>query len=178
MNELVGGLGYAVKNWWMSLLLGLLYIAVALCLLFAPVSSYVALSVIFSISILVSGILEIFFAVGNKKIINSWGWYLAGGIIDLLIGIYFGILSAGKHGTDSVYRRILAYVQRIHPLRLFHRPETLRHQRLGMVSGIRHSGHFMFHGYHLATGTRSSHCTLYAVRYFPHYRLFPYHFLV
>ena len=159
MNELVGGLGYAVKNWWMSLLLGLLYIAVALCLLFAPVSSYVALSVIFSISILVSGILEIFFAVGNKKIINSWGWYLAG-------------------GTDSVYRRILAYVQRIHPLRLFHRPETLRHQRLGMVSGIRHSGHFMFHGYHLATGTRSSHRALYAVRYFPHYRLFPYHFLV
>ena len=59
MNELVGGLGYAVKNWWMSLLLGLLYIAVALCLLFAPVSSYVALSVIFSISILVSGILAI-----------------------------------------------------------------------------------------------------------------------
>ena len=39
MNELVGGLGYAVKNWWMSLLLGLLYIAVALCLLFAPVSN-------------------------------------------------------------------------------------------------------------------------------------------
>ena len=65
MNELVGGLGYAVKNWWMSLLLGLLYIAVALCLLFAPVSSYVALSVIFSISILVSGILEV--AAGNKK---------------------------------------------------------------------------------------------------------------
>ena len=84
MNELVGGLGYAVKNWWMSLLLGLLYIAVALCLLFAPVSSYVALSVIFSISILVSGILEIFFAVGNKKIINSWGWYLVFGILAIL----------------------------------------------------------------------------------------------
>ena len=56
-DRLVGGLGYAVKNWWISLLLGLLYIAVALCLLFAPVSSYVALSVIFSISILVSGCL-------------------------------------------------------------------------------------------------------------------------
>ena len=72
----------------MSLLLGLLYIAVALCLLFAPVSSYVALSVIFSISILVqwrSG--KFFLAAGNKKAISSWGWYLAGGIIDLLIGI-------------------------------------------------------------------------------------------
>lgn len=67
MNELVGGLGYAVKNWWMSLLLGLLYIAVALCLLFAPVSSYVALSVIFSISILVSGVLEVFLLPETKK---------------------------------------------------------------------------------------------------------------
>ena len=67
MNELVGGLGYAVKNWWMSLLLGLLYIAVALCLLFAPVSSYVALSVIFSISILVSGILEVFLPETKKQ---------------------------------------------------------------------------------------------------------------
>lgn len=67
MNELVGGLGYAVKNWWMSLLLGLLYIAVALCLLFAPVSSYVALSVIFSISILVSGVLEVFFCCRKQK---------------------------------------------------------------------------------------------------------------
>ena len=67
MNELVGGLGNAAKNWWMSLLLGLLYIAVALCLLFAPVSSYVALSVIFSISILVSGILEIFFCCRKQK---------------------------------------------------------------------------------------------------------------
>ncbi len=67
MNELVGGLGYAVKNWWMSLLLGLLYIAVALCLLFAPVSSYVALSVIFSISILVSGVLEVLFLLPETK---------------------------------------------------------------------------------------------------------------
>ena len=73
----------------MSLLLGLLYIAVALCLLFAPVSSYVALSVIFSISILVSGILEIIFCCRKRKKQSAvWGWYLAGGIIDLLIGIY------------------------------------------------------------------------------------------
>ena len=67
MNELVGGLGYAVKNWWMSLLLGLLYIAVALCLLFAPVSSYVALSVIFSISILSVAFWKSFLLPETKK---------------------------------------------------------------------------------------------------------------
>ncbi len=68
MNELVGGLGYAVKKLVDVPVAGLaLHCEVALCLLFAPVSSYVALSVIFSISILVSGILEVFFAAGNKK---------------------------------------------------------------------------------------------------------------
>ena len=174
MNELVGGLGYAVKNWWMSLLLGLLYIAVALCLLFAPVSSYVALSVIFSISILVSGILEIFFAVGNKKIINSWGWYLAGGIIDLLIGIYLVFYPLV---SMELIPFIVAFWLMFRGFTLCGYSTDLK--RYGTKDwGWYHSGHFMFHGYHLATGTRSSHRALYAVRYFPHYRLFPYHFLV
>lgn len=88
METLFERLDYAVKNWWVSLLLGLLYVAVALCLLFAPLSSYVALSVIFSITILVSGILEILFASTNRKTISSWGWYLTGGIIDLILGIF------------------------------------------------------------------------------------------
>lgn len=86
METLFDRIDYAVKNWWVSLLLGLLYVAVALCLLFAPLNSYVALSAIFSITILVSGILEILFAVTNRKTISSWGWYLTGGIIDLILG--------------------------------------------------------------------------------------------
>ena len=87
MKTVFDGLQQSVKNWWVSLLLGILYIGVAICLMFAPLSSYVALSIIFSISMLISGILEILFAISNKHV-SSWGWYLAGGIIDLLIGIY------------------------------------------------------------------------------------------
>ena len=40
------------------------------------------------VSMFVSGTLEILFAVTNKKNISSWGWYLASGIIDLILGIY------------------------------------------------------------------------------------------
>lgn len=87
MKTVFDGMDHAVKNWWLSLVLGILYIGVAVCLMFAPLSSYVALSVVFSISMLISGILEILFAISNKHL-SSWGWYLAGGIIDLLIGIY------------------------------------------------------------------------------------------
>lgn len=87
MKTVFDGIEHSVKNWWVSLILGILYIGVAICLMFAPLSSYVALSVIFSISMLISGILEILFAISNKHV-SSWGWYLAGGIIDLIIGIY------------------------------------------------------------------------------------------
>ena len=88
MKTLFDEMEHAVKNWWLSLILGILYIIVALFLLFAPGSSYIALSVIFSISMLISGIIEIIFSISNRRSISSWGWYLAGGIIDLILGIY------------------------------------------------------------------------------------------
>ena len=88
MKTLFDEMEHAVKNWWLSLILGILYIIVDLCLLFAPGSSYIALSVIFSISMLISGIIEIIFSISNRRGISSWGWYLAGGIIDLILGIY------------------------------------------------------------------------------------------
>ena len=59
MKTLFDEMEHAVKNWWLSLILGILYIIVALCLLFAPGSSYIALSVIFSISMLISGIIDL-----------------------------------------------------------------------------------------------------------------------
>ena len=72
MSNVFDQLDFQVKNTWTSLLLGILYIIVAICLLTAPISSYVALSVIFSISILISGILEILFSFSNKKNMSSW----------------------------------------------------------------------------------------------------------
>ena len=88
MKTFIDTINFGVKNWWVSLLLGLLYILIAICLMFTPLASYVALSVLFSVSMFVSGTLEILFAVTNKKNISSWGWYLASGIIDLILGIY------------------------------------------------------------------------------------------
>ena len=88
MKTFIDKMEYAVKNWWLSLLVGLLYIIVAIYLMFAPLASYVALSILFSVSMFVSGLFEIAFALANKKGISSWGWYLAGGIIDLILGIF------------------------------------------------------------------------------------------
>lgn len=79
---------HSVKHWWASLLLGIVYIIVAVWLMFSPLTSYIALSVVFSVSMLVSGIVEIIFAIGNRKTVSSWGWYIVGGLIDLVLGVY------------------------------------------------------------------------------------------
>lgn len=88
MKTFIDTIHFAVKNWWISLLLGLLYILIGVVLMFTPLAGYVALSVLFSVAMFVSGTLEIVFAASNRKNISSWGWYLAGGIIDLILGVF------------------------------------------------------------------------------------------
>lgn len=106
MNSIDEKISSAVKNWWASLLLGLLYILIAICLMFTPLASYIALSILFSIAMFVSGTLEILFAVTNRHHISSWGWYLTGGIIDLILGIFL-MLSPGL--SMAVLPFILAF---------------------------------------------------------------------
>jgi uncharacterized membrane protein HdeD (DUF308 family) len=88
MDTIIDKINFEVKNWWVSLLLGLFYIGISLLLIFTPMASYVALSILFACFMFVTGTLEILFSVSNKGNLSSWGWYLACGILDLIIGIY------------------------------------------------------------------------------------------
>lgn len=106
METFIDKMNYAVKNWWLSLLVGLLFIVFAIYLMFVPLASYVALSILFSVTMFVSGIFEIAFAFTNKKNISSWGWYLAGGIIDFILGIF---LMASPGLSMEVLPFILAF---------------------------------------------------------------------
>lgn len=88
MKTLFDRINFQVKNWWLSLIIGILFVGLGILLMFTPLQSYIALSIVFSVVMFVSGVFEISFAVSNRKNLSSWGWYLASGIIDLLIGLY------------------------------------------------------------------------------------------
>lgn len=88
MKVLLDKINFAVKNWWLALITGILFVGLGLLLMFTPLQSYVALSIVFSVTMFVSGIFEISFAISNRKNISSWGWYLASGLIDLVLGLY------------------------------------------------------------------------------------------
>ena len=75
------------KYWFLPLLAGALYVALGVWVLRTPLESYLALTFLFSLSFLVSGVVEIFGAFSERGTRAHWGWALAGGIFDLLLGV-------------------------------------------------------------------------------------------
>ncbi|MCF3111274.1 HdeD family acid-resistance protein [Niabella sp. CC-SYL272] len=77
-----------LKNWWLLLVSGILFVLLALYIFSQPLASYVALSVLFASTFIVAGAFEILYAVSSRKHDQGWGWSLFGGIVDLLFGIF------------------------------------------------------------------------------------------
>ena len=77
----------SVKHWYLPLITGILFIAVGILVFATPAESYVALSVIFSISFLITGAFDIFFSISNRNEMEGWGWDLSLGILSLLVGV-------------------------------------------------------------------------------------------
>lgn len=78
-------LAYASNHWWLSLLMGILFLITGTWVLLTPAQSYIALSMLFVITLIGSGIAEIFSGLYMRKESTGWGWIVAGGIVDLLI---------------------------------------------------------------------------------------------
>ena len=127
------------RYWWLMLIIGILSIACGIWVFRNPVESYFALAVYFSIMFIMYGIGEIVNAFAGRHFRN-WGWGLAIGILDLIIGF-------GKSGLDSRYVTLFGwfhpYVRRYQ----FHRTilchAIVSQSFLGMGIGRRYS-HFNF----------------------------------
>ncbi len=76
-----------VKNWWVLLIVGLVYIALGIWTFSTPVITYLSLSLLFASALLFFGVLEIYFSIANQEKLNGWGWYLVGGIFDIILGV-------------------------------------------------------------------------------------------
>lgn len=77
----------SIKHWYIPLIIGTLLILLGFYTISTPVASFLTLAILFSWSFIISGILEIIFAVQNKDEVDGWGWYLTGGILYTLFGI-------------------------------------------------------------------------------------------
>jgi uncharacterized membrane protein HdeD (DUF308 family) len=73
------------------LIIGIILIAAGIYVFTVPLETYLTLSVLFSISFIVIGLLDIFFSIPNHKTLQGWGWYLVGGFLSLAGGIILSI---------------------------------------------------------------------------------------
>ncbi len=86
-NHLLSSFKKAIKHWWVSLLVGIIAVALGLWCMFTPLTTFAALTIVFVISFFIGGISEIVFALANKDAMKNWGWTLAMGIIDFIFAI-------------------------------------------------------------------------------------------
>ena len=77
----------AIRNWWLVVALGVLMSAVGVAVFLFPDISYWAMSLMFGILMLISGVSYIWLAATNQRGVVGRGWVMAGGIIELLLGV-------------------------------------------------------------------------------------------
>jgi len=88
MNTILETISTDVKNWWWFIIRGLLLIVAGIAIFYRPAEGYAGLSILFSLVIIGSGLSQIFFSVANNNVLKGWGWTLASGILDVVIGFY------------------------------------------------------------------------------------------
>lgn len=79
--------GRAVKHWWLMMLAGLLCLAAGICVFVFPLESYVVLCILTGIMMLVSGAAQLIIASSSGNYLTMRGYMIAGGVIDLILGI-------------------------------------------------------------------------------------------
>ncbi len=87
MSNLLSTIRSNVKYWWLYLINGIIFLIAGFVVFSNPFGSYVLLSIFFAVTLFVSGIFEISFAVSNRQHMYGWGWSLAAGIVDLVVGL-------------------------------------------------------------------------------------------
>lgn len=87
---------------WLSVLVGIIFIAVGVWCMFTPVSTFAALTILFIAGFFAAGVVDIFGALANTHR-HNWGWTLVTGIINILLGIWLCAMPASEAATVLVY---------------------------------------------------------------------------
>lgn len=73
------------RLWWLILAVGILMVLGGFCYWIWPVIGYAVASVLFGWLLIVAGVVQVCVSAGSDRP-RGWGWWLVGGVIDMLIG--------------------------------------------------------------------------------------------
>lgn len=81
-----------LKYWWLLLVLGIIMFLLGIMIFVFPLLSYMTISVLFGITILISGIF--YLVMSGTKTLKGRGWLFVAGLIELLFGIFLTLWPA------------------------------------------------------------------------------------
>lgn len=76
-----------IRHWWLSLIAGVVFIAVGFIVMVNPVSSYYAIAVWLGFAIMLSGVLNLVQGLSSANRYVRSGWLILASVIDIIIGI-------------------------------------------------------------------------------------------
>ena len=79
--------GRAVQHWWLMMLAGILCFALGIAVFVFPLQSYVTLSILAGILMLLVGAAQLIIASTSGNYLAMRGYMLVGGVIDLILGL-------------------------------------------------------------------------------------------
>ena len=92
----------AIRYWWLLLLTGIALFIIGLVVFLYPAQSYLGMSLMFGFLIFFSGLFQIILSAGNKHYMTGRGWMLAGGIIEVILGVILILNTALSARSDWV----------------------------------------------------------------------------
>ena len=94
------------KYWWIVLLIGILLVIGGFAYWFWPMAGYAVASQIFGWLLVLTGVVQLCVSAGINRP-RGWGWWLAGGVIDLFIGF---MLVRSVILSEMVFPYFLAFI--------------------------------------------------------------------
>ena len=84
----------AIKHWWLLLIVGLLCIVAGVLVFVFPMESYMTLSILFGVLMVIVGAVQLVIASTSGNYLAMKGYVIAGGILDLFMGIFLCVYPA------------------------------------------------------------------------------------
>lgn len=125
------------KYWWALIVVGLLMIPCGFWLWSQPTLGYEVLSMLLGWMLILFGVVQLIVSNNVKRKVRGWGWWLAGGVIDILIGfILVGNLSFSETVLPFFFAFIFLYKGISNLASAFAMTSTHRYWWVYLINGL------------------------------------------
>ena len=80
--------GRAIRHWWLMMIAGVLCLAAGIAVFVFPLESYVTLSILLGVLMLIVGAAKLIAASSSGNFFMMRGYVIIGGVVDLLLGMF------------------------------------------------------------------------------------------